>query len=160
MVTVWAPPLAAGETNPTLVEEVSAVWPQDPVAERRADVEAGAALVRAALAGLSADATTTGDVSPGGEAGPQAQAWATEARLLIEERARQRVGEIIDVSLPEHLSVSQLVALRRDPQRLAHRLRRPLPEAPETPEAPDATMRLATSSPDGPGISRSRTTMS
>ena len=30
---------------------------------------------------------------------------------------------------PAHLSVSQLVALRRDPQRLARALRRPLPEA-------------------------------
>jgi DNA helicase-2/ATP-dependent DNA helicase PcrA len=61
----------------------------------------------------------------------QAAAWATEARLLIEERDRQRVGATIDVVLPAHLSVSQLVALRRDPQRLARRLRRPLPEAPD-----------------------------
>ena len=37
----------------------------------------------------------------------------------------------IDVTLPAHLSVSQLVALHRDPQRLARRLRRPLPEAPD-----------------------------
>jgi DNA helicase-2/ATP-dependent DNA helicase PcrA len=41
------------------------------------------------------------------------------------------VAETIEVMLPEHLSVSQLVALRRDPQRLAKRLRRPLPEAPD-----------------------------
>ena len=39
-------------------------------------------------------------------------------------------------ALPAHLSVSQLVALRRDPQRLARSLRRPLPSRPtRTPAA-------------------------
>ena len=36
-----------------------------------------------------------------------------------------------EVALPAHLSVSQLVALRRDPQALARALRRPLPAAPD-----------------------------
>jgi DNA helicase-2/ATP-dependent DNA helicase PcrA len=49
----------------------------------------------------------------------------------IAERDRQQATETIDVMLPAHLSVSQLVALQRDPQRLARRLRRPLPEAPD-----------------------------
>ncbi|MCW2581396.1 MAG: uvrD, partial [Klenkia sp.] len=35
-----------------------------------------------------------------------------------------------EVSLPAHLSVSALVALRRDPTELARRLRRPMPAAP------------------------------
>jgi DNA helicase-2/ATP-dependent DNA helicase PcrA len=123
-VAVWAPPLEPEETNPTLAEEVSAVWPEDPIADRRAAVEAGAALVRQARTALAytPDMSTVDD---------QATAWATEARLLLAERDRLQTTETVDVLLPAHLSVSQLVALRRDPQRLARRLRRPLPEAPD-----------------------------
>ena len=61
----------------------------------------------------------------------QRPGWAVEAQLLLAERDRQQATETIDVTLPAHLSVSQLVALHRDPQRLARRLRRPLPEAPD-----------------------------
>src|SRR5690606_28349762 len=79
------------------------------------------------------DHQTDGDqtVEESDEVAAQAAAWATEARLLLAERDRQREGAVIDVALPAHLSVSQLVALRRDPARLARRLRRPLPEAPD-----------------------------
>ncbi|MET7398420.1 UvrD-helicase domain-containing protein [Dactylosporangium sp. NPDC005572] len=59
--------------------------------------------------------------------------WAAEADLLLAERARlaPRQDGVVEVSLPGHLSVSQLVALRRDPQRLARALRRPLPARPD-----------------------------
>ncbi|GGM32727.1 UvrD-helicase domain-containing protein [Dactylosporangium sucinum] len=59
--------------------------------------------------------------------------WASEADLLLAERARlaPRQDGVVEVSLPGHLSVSQLVALRRDPQRLARALRRPLPARPD-----------------------------
>jgi len=134
-VMLWAPPLALDETNPTLAQEITALWPEDPIGERRFAVGEGAALVRAALSEKSTvDGVTDGDQTYAGsddEVAVQAAVWATEARLLIEERDRQRTGEIIDVALPAHLSVSQLVALRRDPARLARRLRRPLPEAPD-----------------------------
>jgi DNA helicase-2/ATP-dependent DNA helicase PcrA len=126
-VAVWAAPPEPDETNPTLAQEITATWPEDPIAGRRTAVEEGAALVR------GAQVVTDGDQLAGvpDEVAAQAAAWATEARLLLAERARQRDGEIIDVALPAHLSVSQLVALRRDPARLARRLRRPLPEAPD-----------------------------
>ena len=42
MVVSWAPPLVDGEANPTLAEEVSAVWPVDPLGPRRAAVADGA----------------------------------------------------------------------------------------------------------------------
>jgi DNA helicase-2/ATP-dependent DNA helicase PcrA len=120
-VELWAAPLVDGETNPTLVEEVSAIWPLDPLAERRAAVDEGAAMVRAATA-----------PGPVPEAVAEAAArWTLEADLLLAERDRQQATETVDVALPAHLSVSQLVALQRDPQRLARRLRRPLPEAPD-----------------------------
>ncbi|HEY7223535.1 MAG TPA: UvrD-helicase domain-containing protein [Micromonosporaceae bacterium] len=127
-VRLWAAPLAPDESNPTLAEEVSAGWPEDPIGARRAAVESGVAMVREAMAD-----PVGGEVDDRGaaEVARQAAAWAKQARLLLEERDRQRTGATIDVALPEHLSVSQLVALRRDPQRLARRLRRPLPEAPD-----------------------------
>jgi len=124
-VAVWAAPLVDGATNPTLADEVSAQWPFDPLGERRAGVAEGAEMVRAAANGGGGGARLSGDERA------RAQRWEVEAELLLAERARQRAAETIDVVLPSHLSVSQLVALKRDPQRLARRLRRPLPEAPD-----------------------------
>jgi DNA helicase-2/ATP-dependent DNA helicase PcrA len=51
-------------------------------------------------------------------------------RLLLAERSAQRVGPVREVELPTRLSVSQLVALREDPDELARRLHRPLPARP------------------------------
>ncbi|WP_345713245.1 3'-5' exonuclease, partial [Kineococcus glutinatus] len=45
-----APPPAAGTPNPRTAEPQRVVWPVDPLAARREEVEAGAAAVRAALA--------------------------------------------------------------------------------------------------------------
>ena len=127
VVDVWVPPRADDETNPTLEQEVSAIWPTDPLGERRTAIAEGAEMVRAAANGPS--------LVDGGELGgaylEQAQRWEAEAGLLLAERDRRRATDTVDVMLPEHLSVSQLVALQRDPQRLARRLRRPLPEAPD-----------------------------
>jgi DNA helicase-2/ATP-dependent DNA helicase PcrA len=64
-------------------------------------------------------------------ASAEGAAWRLEADVLLAERERQQATDSIDVMLPAHMSVSQLVALQRDPQRLARRLRRPLPEAPD-----------------------------
>ena len=113
----WAPPPAEDATNPTAAEVARAVWPSDPLAERRAAVEEGALLVRAALEQPS---------PPGSE-----DQWAQEVELLLAERAkRRRRDSAREVTLPDHLSVSQLVALRRDPATLARALRRPLPAEP------------------------------
>ncbi|MFI5843549.1 UvrD-helicase domain-containing protein [Catenuloplanes sp. NPDC051500] len=58
-------------------------------------------------------------------------AWRREADLLLAERAEHaRRDGPLEVALPAHLSVSQLVLLRRDPQALARSLRRPMPAAP------------------------------
>ena len=124
VVGPWEPPPADGGTNPTLATKATAVWPADPLGDRRPALTEAAALVAAA---------------PGQEAGEElsaaeraeAQRWALEAQLLLAERERERTRSVIEVALPAHLSVSQLVALRRDPQRLARRLRRPMPEAPD-----------------------------
>ncbi len=130
-VAIWAPPLGPDETNPTLAVEIAAIWPLDPLAERRNAVLEGAAMVRETAAGTTArPAIATESTVEGGRDDVTAR-WAVEAQLLLAERERQQTTETIDVTLPAHLSVSQLVALQRDPQRLARRLRRPLPEAPD-----------------------------
>jgi DNA helicase-2/ATP-dependent DNA helicase PcrA len=57
-------------------------------------------------------------------------AWERDVELLLTERARRaRPAEVV-VELPAELSVSRLVALRRDPEELARRIRRPVPYAP------------------------------
>jgi len=58
--------------------------------------------------------------------------WRREADLLLAERARRADHSgPAQVVLPEHLTVSQLVSLRRDPQALARTLRRPVPAPPD-----------------------------
>ncbi|WP_430780908.1 ATP-dependent helicase [Actinoplanes sp. G11-F43] len=62
---------------------------------------------------------------------PDIGRWRREAKLLLAERAeRSRRDGPIEVVVPAHLSVSQLVVLRKDPQALARSLRRPLPQRP------------------------------
>ncbi|MFI9639452.1 ATP-dependent helicase [Micromonospora sp. NPDC051925] len=62
---------------------------------------------------------------------PEVARWRREADLLLAERAELlRQAEAVEVVLPGHLSVTQLVALRRDPATLARTLRRPMPTPP------------------------------
>ncbi|MEV6800020.1 ATP-dependent DNA helicase [Micromonospora rifamycinica] len=62
---------------------------------------------------------------------PELVRWRREADLLLAERAELlRRAEAVEVVLPDHLSVTQLVALRRDPAMLARTLRRPMPGPP------------------------------
>jgi DNA helicase-2/ATP-dependent DNA helicase PcrA len=128
-VDLWAADLAEDETNPTLDEEVFEIWPLDPLGPRRAAITEAAELVRAARP------TSTPALTPSAESTVDddlvVRQWDVEIELLLAERDRERSRRTVDVVLPEQLTVSQLVALRRDPQRLARRLRRPLPEAPD-----------------------------
>ncbi len=147
-VDVWTPPAIDGETNPTLADEVFEIWPADPLGSVRPAIAAAADRVREAIAAgadrpPSTDPTGTPDQPDGSTRSPRVSAgdgvdtriaqWDEEVRLLLAERQRraERDGATIDVTLPAHLSVSQLVELRRDPQGLARRLRRPMPEPPD-----------------------------
>jgi DNA helicase-2/ATP-dependent DNA helicase PcrA len=73
-------PLVEGETNPTLAEEVTAEWPLDPLAERRAAVLEGARWSRRPLAAGPLPAPVA----------KAAAAVALEAELLLAERDRSR----------------------------------------------------------------------
>jgi ATP-dependent DNA helicase UvrD/PcrA len=130
-VDQWAPPPADGTANPLPPPE-PVTWPVDPLGARRALVEEGAALVRSALA---AGSTGSGPAEEGalfGEEDLLALGWAREAELLLAERAREAAGGdgSVDVPMPGHLAVTDLVALARDPVALARRVRRPVPTRP------------------------------
>jgi len=108
------------DTNPLAGVDRRLSWPVDPLnSTRRAAVEAGAALVRAAN-----DAVP--DLFGAGSLGE----WDHDVTVLLAERARLSSGSGFDVPLPAQLSVSQLVELERDPTELARSLRRPLPRPP------------------------------
>jgi DNA helicase-2/ATP-dependent DNA helicase PcrA len=132
----WAPRPAEGDTNPLDAEPRERQWPQDPLsAGRRVAVERGVQLVRAAQERTRA--------AGGGLSGPDAvlsgadlerdQEWDDEVAKLLAERARLREAAstgAVEVALPDHLSVSQLIALHRDPDGLARWIRRPVPLPP------------------------------
>ncbi|CAM2815240.1 ATP-dependent DNA helicase [Mycobacterium intermedium] len=122
VVEQWAPEPAEGERNPLHDNVVEAVWPVDPLAARRDDVERGARLVLEAMAADSPEV--------GGEHA-DSEGWIADVDALLAERAR--AAQPPTVTLPSQLSVSGLVELARDPasaRRLVHRLpTRPDPHA-------------------------------
>ncbi len=119
VVDHWAPAPEPDAANPTAAQAATASWPADPLGARRPLLEEAAALVRAARAAAPA---VRADDDP----------WAQEVELLLAERAAFTPDPRapVEVTLPAHLSVSQLVTLRRNPEALARALRRPLPAAP------------------------------
>ncbi|SCX52103.1 DNA helicase-2 / ATP-dependent DNA helicase PcrA [Klenkia marina] len=120
----WADPPADGDTNPALAEWPVGVWPADPLsAGRRRALTAAAELV----AGTAPH--PLGEPGLGAADDPLVTDWVRDAQLLLRERAESG-RSATEVVLPGHLSVSALVALRRDPAGLARRLRRPMPAAP------------------------------
>jgi DNA helicase-2/ATP-dependent DNA helicase PcrA len=116
VVEQWAPEPAAGERNPLRDNAVEAMWPADPLAARRGDVERGAALVNAAMSG---DARPDADFD----------GWTADVDALLAERAR--AARPPERALPSQLSVSGLVELARDPEGAAQRLIHRLPARPD-----------------------------
>ncbi|MGS2613525.1 ATP-dependent helicase [Micromonospora sp. LZ34] len=135
LVDDWAPEPAPDATNPTAEVVLRAEWPADPLGARRPALAEAAALVRRFLADgdpAEPDRTDGEDAAADPVADdPAVTRWRREADLLLAERAElTRQAGAIEVALPGHLSVTQLVALRRDPAALARTLRRPLPSEP------------------------------
>ena len=133
-VHIWAEPPDEDAENPLLETVDEADWPATRAGQYYEAVLSASRLVQA-----------TGDlVGPGGLAGlsglvsltPADQelvaAWELDAGLLLTERERQRRrGDgPMPVMLPTRLSVSELVALARDPDELARQVRRPMPRPP------------------------------
>lgn len=149
VVETWAEAPEPDADNPLVAAVHSVAWPVDPLAGRRAAVEQGAALVRAAMGRRGPDAavdptgaqgdprgdvgsahTSPADPPPDGASGADPERWARDVDLLLAERAaaRRRHERVL---LPPQLSVSQLVDLAADPAALARRLRRPVPRPPD-----------------------------
>jgi DNA helicase II / ATP-dependent DNA helicase PcrA len=59
-----------------------------------------------------------------------ARAWERDAGLLLTELSQRRAGAHNAVPLPGQLSVSSLVTMAADPDRLAQQIRRPMPRPP------------------------------
>ncbi|ORB74469.1 ATP-dependent helicase [Mycobacterium scrofulaceum] len=117
VVDQWAPAPADGDPNPLRDNTVEAIWPADPLAGRRGEVERGADLVARAMSGDPDEPTV--DV----------EGWAADVDALLAERAPS--AEPPTGALPGQLSVSGLVDLARDPAGAAQRLRHRLPTRPD-----------------------------
>ncbi|RLP89451.1 ATP-dependent helicase [Micromonospora sp. BL4] len=130
LVDAWAPEPTPDATNPTAEVVLRAEWPADPLGGRRPALAEAAGLVRRLMTDGPADVVDAGGpVEP--EADPEVARWQREADLLLAERAElTRLSGAVEVALPGQLSVTQLVALRRDPAALARALRRPVPTEP------------------------------
>jgi ATP-dependent DNA helicase UvrD/PcrA len=149
LVDAWSPSPPPSATNPGAEVVPRAEWPADPLGGRRPAMAAAADLIRrmiadrdpAAAAGFAELAEQDPEVAA--QTGlaaelvgiptddPDVARWRREAALLLAERdERAHRDGPIEVAVPPHLSVSQLVVLRRDPETLARSLRRPVPQRP------------------------------
>lgn len=109
------------QTNPLLLDAAFAVWPAAGSGAAFAARKEVADAVRAAELALP-DSPTSQDLDQTG----QVQRWRRRAdALLASERNTRRAHRA--AQLPDHLSVTGLGKLRRDPQRYAAEVRRPMP---------------------------------
>ena len=104
-----------GAENPTLENPITAIWPVDPLGERRSAFDAAIVQVNESAAHSLGQAND-----------PEISSWIDDAQALINEY-KQRANNQIQVALPPRLSTSTLVALHSDPQELALNIRRPMP---------------------------------
>ncbi|MEY4967846.1 MAG: hypothetical protein RIQ73_545, partial [Actinomycetota bacterium] len=104
-----------GAENPTLENPITAIWPVDPLGERRSAFDAAIMHVN------ESTAHALGQVND-----PEITSWIDDAQALISEY-KQRANNQIQVPLPTRLSTSTLVALHSNPRELALNIRRPMP---------------------------------
>jgi DNA helicase-2/ATP-dependent DNA helicase PcrA len=129
-VTTWADPPAEDKENPLLATVDEADWPATPAGQYYEAVLGASRLVLAASEPGVIPVHRAGELTPAER--ELVAAWERDAGLLLAERERQRRrGDgPLPVMLPTRLSVSQLVALARDPDDLARQVRRPMPRPP------------------------------
>jgi DNA helicase-2/ATP-dependent DNA helicase PcrA len=112
--------------NPRQSEPVSAIWPADPMAARRAQLSDAVQVVLDAMADLE-----TRDLQePVVDLGPGIAGRERELSILLAERDSAAQSRDIEVRIPRHLSASGVVSLADDPQAFARDLRRPMPSPP------------------------------
>jgi DNA helicase-2/ATP-dependent DNA helicase PcrA len=118
-VDAWADAPADGDPNPVRDQVIEAMWPTDPAASRRTDVDRGAELVVQAIS-----------AGPQGDAPTDVHGWTADVDALLAER--ELAAHVPTPPLPTQLSVSMLVELGRDPSAVAQRLHRRLPRRPDS----------------------------
>ena len=126
--------------NPRQREPVSAMWPADLMAARRAQLSEAVQMVLDAmadlesgddLAGAAFDDEDGGDGSAAGSGDePRVVGREREIALLLAERDSARRPGDTEVRVPRHLSASGVVSFADDPQAFARDLRRPMPSPP------------------------------
>ncbi|HZW42988.1 MAG TPA: ATP-dependent DNA helicase [Dermatophilaceae bacterium] len=107
--------------NPRQSEPMSAIWPSDPMAARRAQLSDAVQGVLDAMADLE----TCHDLDE-----PRVTGRERELRILLAERDSAALPRDIEVRVPRHLSASGVVSFAGDPQAFARDLRRPMPSPP------------------------------
>jgi DNA helicase-2/ATP-dependent DNA helicase PcrA len=134
-VAEWAAEPEDDAANPALAEPDTATWPAERAADARSEaVREAAGLVNRALASAGRDPERLAAVpelaADAGQYQELVDSWASEAGLLLAERARRRSAGHAEVGLPRQLPVSALVTMARDPAELAAQVRRPMPRPP------------------------------
>jgi DNA helicase-2/ATP-dependent DNA helicase PcrA len=133
---MWEPlPELDGDTKPTnprQSEPVSAIWPADPMAARRAQLSDAVQAVLEAMADLKSRDHHEGPelVVEGALQGSRVLGRERELAILLAERDCAPRPRDIEVRVPRHLSASAVVSFAGDPQAFARDLRRPMPSAP------------------------------
>jgi DNA helicase-2/ATP-dependent DNA helicase PcrA len=134
---IWEPlPEPDGDTkpaNPRQSEPVSAVWPADPMAARRAQLSDAVQVVLDAMADFGPHDDLFGPVWDGdgpGEGPVVVDGRERELAILLAERDATSRPQDIEVRVPRHLSASGVVAFADDPEAFARDLRRPMPAPP------------------------------
>lgn len=130
-VALWTDPPDEGEPNPQLVADNSVVWPPQ-TDERRDAAERAAALVARYRNGeWERELALMNRALLRPAANRRIRDWARDVELLLRHRDQEEgAPRVIEVELPDHLTVSALVSLARDPAALAQQIRRPLPRPP------------------------------
>ncbi|HET8957499.1 MAG TPA: 3'-5' exonuclease, partial [Microcella sp.] len=122
------PPVAdvsTDEHNPRATDDEDAPWwPADPLGTRREALEVAAARIRASASGGQG-----GDDDVAGDSASDALGWQRDIDLLLAERAdRERRGH--EVAVPYRVPASAFRQYVTEPEAVAERLRRPVPQRP------------------------------
>jgi len=141
---LWEPlPEPEGDikvANPRQSEPLSAIWPADPMAARRAQLSDAVQAVLDAMADPDPRDDTTGPAfaregsaegsKEGSAEGPGPVGRERDLAILLAERDAAARPSDIEVRVPRHLSASGVVSFADDPQAFARDLRRPMPSPP------------------------------
>ncbi len=119
-IVAWADDPGDGATNPLAEHAVAVEWPRDPLGAHRPQIVAGADRVREALRRRGAPALFDAPAAgPDDDPDPDDDITVLEREVdaLLAERAAETVYDL-EVALPQHLSVSELVELDQRSGRL------------------------------------------